>query len=214
MSTEEIVKNIKFLGHASVKINLAGKIIFVDPWKVAEEKDKADIILVTHPHYDHYSEIDIKKVAKATTVMLSCQEVISKTSVKNKKVLLPFEEVKINDITIQGFPAYNINKPFHPKENNWLGFVIKYNDVSIYIAGDTDVIEEAKQLKVNIMILPVGGTYTMTDKEAAELVNLTKPDYAIPIHYGDIVVASKTHKILKTLYLYQQRLYFKLVRNT
>ncbi len=199
MSTEETVKNIKFLGHASVKINLAGKMIFVDPWKVVEEKDKADIILVTHPHYDHYSEIDIEKVAKATTVMLSCQEVISKTSVKNKKVLLPFEEVKINDITIQGFPAYNINKPFHPKENNWLGFVIKHNDVSIYIAGDTDVIEEAKQLKVNIMILPVGGTYTMTDKEAAELVNLTKPDYAIPIHYGDIVGSVQNAQNFKNL---------------
>jgi L-ascorbate metabolism protein UlaG (beta-lactamase superfamily) len=98
-----------------------------------------------------------------------------------------FEETKIDDITIQGFPAYNINKPFHPKSNNWLGFIIKHRDVSIYIAGDSDVTEEAKQLKVNIMILPVGGTYTMTDKEAAELVNLTKPDIAIPIHYGDIV---------------------------
>ncbi len=141
--------------------------------------------------------------------MLSCKEVISKTSVKNKKVLLSFEEVKTNDITIQGFPAYNINKPFHPKENNWLGFIIKHNDVLIYIAGDTDVIEEAKQLKVNIMILPVGGTCTMTDKEVAELVNLTKPGYAIPIHYVAILSAvTKMHKILKTLYLHQQKLWY------
>jgi L-ascorbate metabolism protein UlaG (beta-lactamase superfamily) len=187
MPPEEIVKNIQFLGHASLKIKLEGKTIFVDPWKIKEEKDKADIILVTHPHYDHYSEIDIKKIAKDTTILLSCKEVVSQTSVKNKRVLLPFEETKIDDITVQGFPAYNINKPFHPKSNNWLGFVIKHKNVSIYIAGDSDVTEEAKQLKVNIMILPVGGTYTMTDKEAAELVNLTKPDLAIPIHYGDIV---------------------------
>jgi L-ascorbate metabolism protein UlaG (beta-lactamase superfamily) len=187
MLPEKIIKNIQFLGHASLKIKLAGKTIFVDPWKIKEEKDKADIILVTHPHYDHYSEIDIKKIAKETTILLSCKEVVSQTSVKNKRVLLPFEEAKIDDITIQGFPAYNINKPFHPKSNNWLGFIIKHKDVSIYIAGDSDVTEEAKQLKVNIMILPVGGTYTMTDKEAAELVNLTKPDLAIPIHYGEIV---------------------------
>jgi L-ascorbate metabolism protein UlaG (beta-lactamase superfamily) len=187
MTPEEIVKNIQFLGHASLKIKLGNKTIFVDPWKIKEEKDKADIILVTHPHYDHYSEIDIKKIAKDTTILLSCKEVVSQTSVKNRRVLLPFEETKIDDITIQGFPAYNINKPFHPKSNNWLGFIIKHNDISIYIVGDGDVTEEAKQLKVNIMILPVGGTYTMTDKEAAELVNLTKPDIAIPIHYGDIV---------------------------
>jgi len=187
MSPEEIIKNIQFLGHASLKIKLGNKTIFVDPWKIKEEKDKADIILVTHPHYDHYSEIDIKKIAKDTTILLSCKEVISQTSVKNKRVLLPFEETKIDDITIQGFPAYNINKPFHPKSNNWLGFVIKHNDVSIHIAGDSDVTEEAKQLKVNIMILSVGGTYTMTDKEAAELANLTKTDLAIPIHYGDVI---------------------------
>ena len=105
MPPEEIVKNIQFLGHASLKIKLGNKTIFVDPWKIKEEKDKADIILVTHPHYDHYSEIDIKKIAKDTTILLSCKEVVSQTSVKNKHVLLPFEETKIDDITIQGFPA-------------------------------------------------------------------------------------------------------------
>ncbi len=187
MNAEEIIKNIKFLGHATVKLKIAEKIIFVDPWKIKDTEEKADIILVTHPHFDHYSEEDIKKIAKDTTVLISCKDVVSQTSLKNKRQIQPFEETKIDDITIQGFPAYNVNKSFHPKSNNWLGFVIRHNDVSIYIAGDSDVIEEAKQLKVNIMILPVGGTYTMTDKEASELVNLTKPDYAIPIHYGDIV---------------------------
>lgn len=198
MLVEEIIKNIKFLGHSSVKLTVAGKIIFIDPWKI-KEKDKADIILVTHPHFDHYSEEDVQKITKDTTILLSCKEVVQQTKVKNKKVLLPFEEEKIEDISIQGFPAYNVNKHFHPKTNNWLGFVIKYKDVSIYIAGDSDVIEEAKKLKVNIMLLPVGGTYTMTDKEAAELVNLTKPDFAIPIHYGDIVGSIQNAQNFKNL---------------
>jgi len=198
MLVEEIIKNIKFLGHSSVKLTVAGKIIFVDPWKI-KEKDKADIILVTHPHFDHYSEEDVQKITKDTTILLSCKEVVQQTKVKNKKVLLPFEEEKIEDISIQGFPAYNVNKHFHPKTNNWLGFVIKYKDISIYIAGDSDVIEEAKKLKVNIMLLPVGGTYTMTDKEAAELVNLTKPDFAIPIHYGDIVGSIQNAQNFKNL---------------
>jgi len=200
MLSEEIVKTIQFLVHASLKLKLSDKIIFIDPWKI-KEKEKADIILVTHPHYDHYSEEDIQKIAKDTTLLLSCKEVVQQTKVKNKKILLPFEEVKINDITIQGFPAYNVNKHFHPKTNNWLGFIIKYKDVSIYIAGDSDVIEEAKRLKVNMMILPVGGTYTMTDKEASELVNLTKPDYAIPIHYGDIVGSIQNAQNFKKLVL-------------
>ena len=200
MLSEEIVKTIQFLVHASLKLKLSDKIIFIDPWKI-KEKEKADIILVTHPHYDHYSEEDIQKIAKDTTLLLSCKEVVQQTKVKNKKILLPFEEVKIDDITIQGFPAYNVNKHFHPKTNNWLGFIIKYKDVSIYIAGDSDVIEEAKRLKVNMMILPVGGTYTMTDKEASELVNLTKPDYAIPIHYGDIVGSIQNAQNFKKLVL-------------
>ena len=98
MLPEELIKNIQFLGHASLKIKLGNKTIFVDLWKIKEEKDKADIILVTHPHYDHYSELDIKKIAKETTILLSCKEVVSQTSVKNKRVLLPFEEAKIDDI--------------------------------------------------------------------------------------------------------------------
>lgn len=189
---EDILSKIKHLSHATVKIELSGKNIFVDPWKIPLGIEKADIILVTHPHYDHYSEDDIQKIVKDTTIILSTKEVIEQTSVKNKKILLPNEEVKIDDIIIRGFPAYNINKPFHKKENNWLGFIIKYKEVSIYVAGDTDVIDEMKRLKVDIAILPVGGTYTMTDKEAAQLVNLIKPAYAIPIHFGDIV-GSKTN---------------------
>jgi len=185
---DNILKNIKWLGHATIMINdIDGKLIYIDPWKVKDNSLKADIILVTHSHFDHYSEDDIKKIAKESTVIYSSEDVISKTSLRTKYIIKPFEEVKIGSITVRGFPAYNKNKEFHPKKNDWLGFIIIYEGVSLYIAGDTDAVDEAKKLKVNIMILPVGGTYTMNYKEAAELVNATKPDYAIPDHFGDIV---------------------------
>jgi len=185
-----MIEKIELLGHASIVLNLSKK-IYIDPWQIRDSVEKADIILITHPHYDHYSEEDIQKLAKDSTKLISCKEVVQKTKIKNKQVITPFEEIIVEDIIIRGYPAYNINKQFHPKSNNWLGFIIIHNNVSYYIAGDTDLIEEAKNLKVNVMLLPVSGTYTMNEKEASELVNLTKPDYAIPIHYGKIVGTKK-----------------------
>lgn len=184
---DDIVKSIKWLGHASILIKLDNKNIYIDPWKIKDTSQKADIILITHSHFDHYSEEDIKKISIQKTILYSSEDVISKTSIKNKKVIRPFEKVKIDDVEIEGFPAYNNTKDFHPKQNNWLGFIIGYKDTKIYIAGDTDVIEEAKKLSVDIAILPIGGTYTMDEKEAAAFVNEIKPKIAIPIHWGDIV---------------------------
>jgi len=181
-----MIDQIKWLGHASLLMEFCGKVICIDPWKI-KENIKADVILVTHSHFDHFSEDDIQKISTKDTVIYSSADVIEKTSLNNKHVIKPFEEVKIDLLEIKGFPAYNINKNFHPKENQWLGFIIKCNDFSIYVAGDTDVIPEAKDLKVNLMILPIGGTYTMDFKEASELVNIVKPQYVIPYHFGDIV---------------------------
>lgn len=188
---DDIVKDIKWLGHASLLIKLDGKNIYVDPWKIKDTSNKADIILVTHSHFDHYSEDDIKRILSSNTIIYSSEDVISKTSVKNKKVIKPFESVNVGSITITGFPAYNIDKDFHPKKNNWLGFILEYKGVKIYIAGDSDVIDEMKKLKVDIALLPIGGTYTMTELEAANLVNLIKPKVVIPIHWGDIVGSKK-----------------------
>jgi L-ascorbate metabolism protein UlaG (beta-lactamase superfamily) len=200
-----MLDKIKYLGHASILIeDICGKIIYIDPWKIKDNSIKADIILVTHPHFDHFSEEDIKKISNDKTVLYSCREVIEKTSLKNKYVIKPFEEVKMDLLIIKGFPSYNINENFHPKENQYLGFIIKCNNFSIYIAGDTDLIEEAKKLDVNLMILPIGGTYTMDFREAAELVNTAKPNYVIPYHYGDIVGSEKDAINFKSLVKYSE----------
>lgn len=179
-----MIENIKWLGHASVLIEREGKVIYVDPWKLKTAK-KADLILVTHSHYDHFSIEDINKIMGKDTVLISTEDVVSKMG--KGIVLLPGEKKQLGWVEIEGVPAYNIGKSFHPKESKNLGFLIKFPDSSIYIGGDTDLIPEMENLKADIVILPVGGTYTMDAEEAAKAVNIIKPKYAIPIHYGDII---------------------------
>ncbi len=186
-----MLNNIEVLCHSSIRMN-KGKIIYVDPFHIEENYQDADIILITHSHYDHFSEEDIEKVRKADTIIY-----VTEDYVENARQLGFFENkiigVKPNqtyyegNIEINTVPAYNVNKQFHPKENNWVGYILKIDGISYYIAGDTDITEENKKIKCDVAFVPVGGTYTMTAKEAAELVNIIKPKVAIPIHYGDIV---------------------------
>lgn len=196
---KKIIDDIKWLGHSSILIKAGEKNIFIDPCKLKNFDDKADIILITHPHYDHYSEDDIKKISFDGTVLYSCKEVILQTTVKNKVMIEPYEEVKNEDIKIKAFPAYNINKDFHPKKNKWIGFIIDYLNTKIYISGDTDFTDDMKQLKADIAIVPVGGTYTMTEHEAADFINTIKPEFAIPIHWGDIVGTRENTESFKSL---------------
>lgn len=179
-----MIENIKWLGHASVLIEKEGKIIYVDPWKLKTVK-QADLILVTHSHYDHFSIEDINKIMGKDTILIGPEDVVNK--IGKGTVLLPGEKKELGWVEIEGIPAYNIGKSFHPKESKNLGFLIKFSDSSIYIGGDTDFIPEMENLKADIVILPVGGTYTMDAEDAAKAVNVIKPKYAIPIHYGDIV---------------------------
>lgn len=188
---DNMLNNIEVLCHSSIRMN-KGKIIYVDPFHIKENYKDADIILITHSHYDHFSEEDIKKVRKADTKIYVTEDYVENAKSigfsENKIVgVKPSQIYYEGDIEINTVPAYNVNKQFHPKENNWVGYILKIDGISYYIAGDTDITEENKKIKCDVAFVPVGGTYTMTAKEAAELVNIIKPKVAIPIHYGDIV---------------------------
>ena len=188
---------IKWLGHASFLIKNS-KVIYIDPYNLSEDLEKADLILITHSHYDHCSIADINKIIKENTKIIctaDCQSKILKTNIPIKfEVVEPGQDLQFDSIKISTLPAYNTDKHFHPKEELWVGYLIKMNDVLIYHAGDTDVIPEMQTLtgynhadKKFVALIPVGRRYTMTSEEASEAAKLIKPYLAIPMHYGTIV---------------------------
>ena len=186
-----MLNNIEVLCHSSIRMNKE-KRIYVDPFHIEENYQDADIILITHSHYDHFSEKDIEKVRKADTIIYVTEDYVENARQlgfsENKIIgVKPNQTYYEGNMEINTVPAYNVNKQFHPKENNWVGYILKIDSISYYIAGDTDITEENKKIKCDVAFVPVGGTYTMTAKEAAELINIIKPKVAIPIHYGDIV---------------------------
>jgi len=178
--------SIQWLGHASFKIRHNNTIIYIDPWKLKDPVDKATLVLVSHSHYDHYSAEDIAKVSGPQTKLIASADVVAQQ--KSGEAITPGVTIESGGVRITGVPAYNPSKQFHPRINNWVGFVIEVGGKRIYYAGDTDVTNEMKALKnIDVALLPVGGKYTMNAEEAAEATKVIKPKQAIPYHYGDIV---------------------------
>ena len=179
-----MLENIFWLGHSTIRID-GEKVIYIDPWKLRDPKE-ADIILISHSHYDHLSPEDVGKIQKNDTVIITTQDCSTGLS-GDVRIVKPGNTIRVGEVGIEAVSAYNIDKAFHPKENNWLGFVVTVTGKRIYYCGDTDFIPEMEDISADIMIVPVGGTYTMNAEEAAQAVNMVKPETAIPVHYGDIV---------------------------
>ena len=177
---------LQWFGHASFKIRYDDKVIYIDPWKLTEAAHDAMLVLVSHSHYDHYSAKDIAKAAGPGTKIIASADVIKKEG--KGQAIKPGEKIDLDGVSVTGVAAYNPNKRFHPKANNWLGFIIEIGSARIYYAGDTDLTDEMKAVRdIDIALLPVGGTYTMNAEEAAMAVEYIKPKRAIPYHWGDIV---------------------------
>lgn len=186
-----MLENIEVLYHSSIRIN-KDKIIYIDPFKIDKNYNDADIVFITHDHYDHYSEEDIDKVINKNTTIIIPEELLTKLLRKgiNKNAIITVEpnvKYMVQGIKFETIPAYNTNKSFHPKENDWVGYIITLNDIRYYVAGDTDITEENRKVKYDVAFVPVGGTYTMDFKEAAQLINEIQPKIAVPIHYGSVV---------------------------
>lgn len=171
---------VKLFCHSSIKLS-GSKIVYIDPYKIEEESHDADFILCTHTHYDHYSPEDIEKIKKKSTVIIAPADIDGVIKV------VPNVKYEIEGLKFKTTHAYNINKEFHPKSNNWVGYIIELDDKSYYIAGDTDNIPELKGLKCDVAFLPIGGTYTMNKEEAISLCNNIEAKIIVPTHYGLIV---------------------------
>lgn len=187
-SKNELVEGIEVLGHSSVKLNKSKK-IYVDPFSIKGEPKDADFVFCTHEHYDHFSPNDIKKVANNNTVIVTVEktknEVLKIQQDENKIIIVkPDEEYKIGDMSFRTIVAYNEEKLFHPKDKQWVGYIIEIDGVSYYMAGETDLVKELASVKCDVAFVPVGGLYTMNSESAAFLVNEIEPEVAIPTHYG------------------------------
>ena len=188
MNTDNIIVNTQ----SSIRINL-DKIIYFDPFKIEDECHDADIIFITHSHYDHFDIESINKIKNDNTIVVcpkSMENEINEIKFNEYRYLNPNEETTLLGINIKTIPSYNNNKEFHPRINNWLGYIINYNDITYYIAGDTDKTKDNEMVKCDIALIPIGGHYTMDVNEAVELLKIIKPKIVIPTHYGSIVGSS------------------------
>jgi L-ascorbate metabolism protein UlaG (beta-lactamase superfamily) len=183
---------IEWLGHDSFRLSEGNKVVYVDPWKLKGSEPKADLILITHDHYDHFSKEDIEKLSKPETVVVAPPHVAQQLK-GNVRTARPNDSLTAAGVPVESVPAYNLNKfrepgkVFHPKEASYVGYIVTLGGKRIYHTGDTDHIPEMNGVKCDIALVPVSGTYVMTAQEAAAAVNQFKPGKAIPMHFNDIV---------------------------
>ena len=185
-----ILDGISVNTQSSIRAACGGTVVRFDPLGIAGEPRDADVVFVTHAHGDHCSPADIAKVSKPGTVLVVPASMAdqAKESVSLPLITaVPGQSGEAAGIPFEAVPAYNRLKPFHPKRNQWTGYIVTFGGARIYVAGDTDAIPELESVRCDAALVPVGGKYTMTAKEAAELVNRMRPAAAIPTHYGSIV---------------------------
>lgn len=193
ISNDAVYVNININSHSSIQIDD----LFFDPFETKNVTKKARYIFLTHTHYDHLSIEDIKNVLTSDTIFIATEDAKEKLEIFNNKVIYvkPNKKYKLDDFEFETFPAYNIDKNFHKKENGWVGYKLFYNGVTYAIVGDSDATPELENLKCDVLFIPVGGTYTMNAKEASTLTNIIMPQIAIPTHYGSIVGVQNDAKI-------------------
>ena len=185
--------NITWIHHASFRIAGDEGVLYIDPWKIPDEPHDADVVFVSHSHYDHFSPPDIEKVSKLDAIVIAPGETIEKLHAAN--AVDPGEQISLKGISVEAVAAYNINKAFHPRGSHWCGAVFTMSGKRIYYAGDTDLIPEMSDLKdVDVALLPVGGTYTLDAATAARACQSIGCKAAIPYHWGDIVGSEKDAK--------------------
>ncbi len=189
MARPALLDKLHWYVHDSFRLD-GPPVIYLDPFHLPEGSPAADLILVSHDHFDHCSLEDIKRIRRPTTVVVANPSAAAKIK-RPVTTLLPGQETTVAGVRIEAVPAYNLDKPFHPREANGIGFVLTVAGERLYFAGDTDLIPEMTGLACDLALLPVGGKYTMTAEEAARAAGTIHPKMAIPMHYGADVIGTR-----------------------
>ena len=184
-----LLRGVKKLKQAGVRLEKEC-VIYVDPFNLLTDAGDAACILITHAHSDHYSPDDIRRVMREDTTFVAPGDVCEKLAVDfpgaKLREVAPGDMLSFCGIGIEVLPAYNVGKPFHPKENGWVGYIIRTGDGSYYLPGDCDVTPEFLEVDADVVFVPIGGTYTMDVEQAAQAINQIRPKLAIPFHFGDV----------------------------
>ena len=186
------ISNIEVFTQSSIRIRCGTGTVYADPFRMKISPHDADIVLITHDHYDHFSPEDLAKVINPATILVVPEKLADKAAafsaqVKTIETVVPGQRYQIAGLSLETVPSYNRIKPFHPKKNGWVGYLLDLDGQRVFIAGDTDKTTENSTVQCDIALVPVGGKFTMDAKEAAELINTIRPAAAIPTHYGTIV---------------------------
>ncbi|MFX0033042.1 MAG: MBL fold metallo-hydrolase [Candidatus Hodarchaeota archaeon] len=182
----EAQMEIFWLDHAAFKIKMfSGVVIYLDPYNIKDNEEKADIIVSSHTHGDHFSKKDIQKIWKENTILIGPTSIASSLKEFNGKALRIEDSLDYKDFSIELVPAYTIKKATHPKSNGWSGTIIESAGKSVYHAGDTERIPEMKELakrNITVALLPCGGTYTMDFEESTDAAVDIQPEIVVPMH--------------------------------
>ena len=186
-----MIEKITINMHSSIRVQ-GERVIYFDPYGIKTESHDADVIFITHDHYDHFDPESINNIIRDDTLLIiprTCMKAWSESGIIATQIVQmdPGQEIDLFGLLIETVPAYNNMKIYHPRRNGWLGYIVTTDNRRIYVTGDTDLTPEARLAKCDILFVPVGGKYTMNYAKAAELANSIKPDIAVPTHYGSIV---------------------------
>jgi len=190
-----MIENIHWLGHDSFRLD-GSSTVYIDPWKLGAGAPRADLVLVTHDHFDHFSPDDIARVATPRTTLIGPESVTAQVDGVVALTLSAGETATVGGVTVSAVPAYNIDKfrqpgeVFHPRAAGGLGYIVELDGRRIYHAGDTDAIPEMRDVRCDVALLPVSGTYVMTAEEAAQACRMISANAVVPMHFGDIVGTS------------------------
>lgn len=203
MTAKELVEKLTWLGHDSFRLD-GPPILYFDPWKLKSRQPTADLVLISHQHPDHCSPNDVRKISNANTVILASRQAAEQ--LPGARAVAPGDQLSVAGVNIAVVPAYNISKfrapgvPFHPREEQHVGYIVTVDGIRVYFAGDTDHIPEMADFECDVALLPVSGTYVMTVEEAVDAANTLHPQIAIPMHYGAGIGGASDGKRFAALY--------------